>query len=188
MPWAPPGTASLDLVAPGPALPVAPEEAEASFSELESAGFTAGMCSDHFAPWSARQGQSGFAWSFMGALGLRTSLRFGTAVTCPGFRYHPAVVAQKAATIGLLSDGPMLTVGSQVLAPGGTVPGPSDGHVTSAVFSPTLGRPIAMGYVATAHAALGTFLKLEQRGKLFQAQVVPMPFVPHQYHRKPAGA
>jgi aminomethyltransferase len=62
------------------------------------------------------------------------------------------------------------------------------GRITSGGHSPTLGRPIAMGYVATAHAELGTFLKLEQRGKLFQAQVVPMPFVPHQYHRKPAGA
>jgi aminomethyltransferase len=45
-----------------------------------------------------------------------------------------------------------------------------------------------MGYVATAQATPGTFLKLEQRGKLFQAQVTPMPFVPHQYHRKPQGA
>ncbi len=62
------------------------------------------------------------------------------------------------------------------------------GRITSGGHSPTLGRPIAMGYVATAHATVGGFLKLEQRGKLFQAQVVPMPFVPHQYHRKPAGA
>jgi aminomethyltransferase len=45
-----------------------------------------------------------------------------------------------------------------------------------------------MGYVATAQSAPGTFLKLEQRGKIFQAQVAPMPFVPHQYHRKPQGA
>jgi aminomethyltransferase len=62
------------------------------------------------------------------------------------------------------------------------------GRVTSGGHSPTLGRPIAMGYVATAQSAPGTFLKLEQRGKIFQAQVAPMPFVPHQYHRKPQGA
>jgi aminomethyltransferase len=58
------------------------------------------------------------------------------------------------------------------------------GRITSGTFSPTLQRPIAMGYVATALAAPGTALKLEQRGKLFQASVAPMPFVPHRYHRK----
>ena len=62
------------------------------------------------------------------------------------------------------------------------------GRITSGGHSPTLGRPIAMGYVATALAAPGTQLKLEQRGKLFQAAVAPLPFVPHRYHRKPQGA
>ncbi len=62
------------------------------------------------------------------------------------------------------------------------------GRVTSGGHSPTLGRPIAMGYVATALAEPGTQLKLEQRGKLFQAAVAPLPFVPHRYHRKPQGA
>ena len=60
----------------------------------EKAGFDAGFqVSEHFHPWTPRQGQAAFAWSFMGALGERTSLPFGTAVTCPGFRYHPAVIA-----------------------------------------------------------------------------------------------
>jgi len=62
------------------------------------------------------------------------------------------------------------------------------GRITSGGHSPSLGRPIAMGYVAVALAEPGTFLKLEQRGKLFQAQVAPMPFVPHQYQRKKAGS
>ncbi len=62
------------------------------------------------------------------------------------------------------------------------------GRITSGTFSPSLQRPIAMGYVAAALAEPGTALKLEQRGKLFDAVVTPMPFVPHQYHRKPAGA
>jgi aminomethyltransferase len=61
------------------------------------------------------------------------------------------------------------------------------GRVTSGTFSPTLQRPIAMGYVATALAEPGTALKLEQRGKLFEATVTPMPFVPHRYHRKPGA-
>jgi coenzyme F420-dependent glucose-6-phosphate dehydrogenase len=74
--------------------------------QAEGAGFSAGfMVSEHFHPWTPRQGQSAFAWTFMGALGLRTSLRFGTGVTCPGFRYHPAVVAHAAATLGAMFPG-----------------------------------------------------------------------------------
>lgn len=61
------------------------------------------------------------------------------------------------------------------------------GRVTSGGFSPSLQRPIAMGYVAIALAAEGQALKLEQRGKLFDATVAAMPFVPHRYHRKPKG-
>jgi len=75
-------------------------------SQAEIAGFDAGfMVSEHFHPWTPQQGQSAFAWSFMGALGARTSLRFGTAVTCPGFRYHPAVIAHAAATLGAMYPG-----------------------------------------------------------------------------------
>jgi aminomethyltransferase len=61
------------------------------------------------------------------------------------------------------------------------------GRITSGGFSPTLQRPIAMGYVATALSEVGTALKLEQRGKLFDARVAAMPFVPHRYHRKGAA-
>ena len=72
----------------------------------EGAGFDAGfMVSEHFHPWTPQQGQSAFAWAFMGALGGRTSLPFGTAVTCPGFRYHPAVIAHAAATLGAMYPG-----------------------------------------------------------------------------------
>lgn len=60
------------------------------------------------------------------------------------------------------------------------------GRITSGGFSPSLQRPIAMGYVATALAEPGTALKLAQRGKLFDARVASMPFVPHRYHRKGA--
>jgi aminomethyltransferase len=61
------------------------------------------------------------------------------------------------------------------------------GRITSGGFSPSLQRPIAMGYVASHLAELGTALKLEQRGKLFDARVAAMPFVPHRYHRKGAA-
>ncbi len=74
--------------------------------QAESAGFEAGFqVSEHFHPWTPEQGQSAFAWSFMGALGQRTTLPFGTAVTCPGFRYHPAVIAHAAATLGAMYPG-----------------------------------------------------------------------------------
>ena len=64
----------------------------------EEAGFEGGMSSDHFSPWSARQGESGFAWSFLGAALATTRLPFGV-VNAPGQRYHPAIVAQAAATL-----------------------------------------------------------------------------------------
>ncbi len=62
------------------------------------------------------------------------------------------------------------------------------GRITSGGFSPSLQRPIAMGYVAAHLVEPGTALKLEQRSKLFDARVAPMPFVPHRYHRKGAPA
>jgi probable non-F420 flavinoid oxidoreductase len=65
------------------------------------AGFAAAMCSDHFAPFSMRQGQSGFAWSWLGAALQATELSFGT-VSAPGYRYHPAVLAQAMATLAEL--------------------------------------------------------------------------------------
>jgi probable non-F420 flavinoid oxidoreductase len=62
------------------------------------AGFAHAMCSDHFAPWSERQGHSGFTWSWLGAALESTPLTFGT-VCAPGQRYHPAIIAQAAATL-----------------------------------------------------------------------------------------
>src|SRR5829696_5031137 len=70
----------------------------------EAAGFQAAMCSDHFAPWSSRQGHSGFAWSWLGAALQATGLGFGV-VNAPGQRYHPAIVAQAAATLSELFPG-----------------------------------------------------------------------------------
>jgi len=61
------------------------------------------------------------------------------------------------------------------------------GKVTSGGFSPMLGSPIAMAYVPAASAEPGSGIRLVQRGKVFQAKVAPMPFVPHRYHRKGAA-
>ena len=83
---------------------VHPTELLRAVRHAESAGFDAAMCSDHFAPWSARQGHSGFAWSWLGAALATTSLRFGV-VNAPGQRYHPAIVAQAAATLAAMFPG-----------------------------------------------------------------------------------
>jgi coenzyme F420-dependent glucose-6-phosphate dehydrogenase len=64
----------------------------------ERAGFDAAMCSDHFYPWSEQQGESGYAWSWLGAAMQATALSFGV-VSAPGQRYHPAIIAQAAATL-----------------------------------------------------------------------------------------
>ena len=71
----------------------------------EEHGFTSVMASDHFHPWTPEQGQSAYVWSWLGALGATTSLRFGTGVTPPGFRYHPAIIAQAAATLEAMYPG-----------------------------------------------------------------------------------
>jgi probable non-F420 flavinoid oxidoreductase len=70
----------------------------------EEAGFTAAMCSDHFSPWSERQGHSAFAWSWLGAALQATALPFGV-VNAPGQRYHPAIVAQAIATLEAMYPG-----------------------------------------------------------------------------------
>jgi G6PDH family F420-dependent oxidoreductase len=74
--------------------------------EAERSGFDFAVISDHYFPWLDEQGHSAYAWSVLGAVAQATErMRLMTYVTCPTFRYHPAVIAQKAATIALLSDG-----------------------------------------------------------------------------------
>jgi G6PDH family F420-dependent oxidoreductase len=70
----------------------------------EQAGFDFSVTSDHYQPWLSEQGHSGYAWAILGAAAQATE-RIGlmTYVTCPILRYHPAVVAQKAATVQILS-------------------------------------------------------------------------------------
>ena len=72
----------------------------------ERAGFSFALASDHFHPWTDRQGQSPFVWGALGAIAHATSrLRVGTAVTCPTMRIHPAIIAQAAATTEALMPG-----------------------------------------------------------------------------------
>lgn len=80
----------------------------------EDSGFDLLATSDHLQPWQANEGHSGAAWATMGALSQRTSrVWMGTTVTCPTFRYNPAVVAEAFVTLGSLAPGRIfLGVGS----------------------------------------------------------------------------
>jgi G6PDH family F420-dependent oxidoreductase len=72
----------------------------------EEAGFSFALISDHYHPWTDRQGESPFVWSVIGAIAQATTrLRLGTGVTCPMIRIHPAVIAQAAATAAVQLEG-----------------------------------------------------------------------------------
>lgn len=83
-----------------------PQELVAQAVRAEEAGFDFVEISDHYHPWLFGHDHSGFAWSVLGAIAARTErIGLATGVTCPFLRYHPAVVAQAAATVALLGDG-----------------------------------------------------------------------------------
>jgi G6PDH family F420-dependent oxidoreductase len=82
-----------------------PKELVENAKRAEQAGFSYVLISDHYHPWINEQGHSPFVWSVIGAIGATTKLGLGTAVTCPLIRYHPALVAQAAATSQILMDG-----------------------------------------------------------------------------------
>lgn len=71
----------------------------------ERAGFRSVLISDHFHPWTERQGQSPFVWGVIGAIAANTKLHVTTGVTCPTVRTHPAIIAHAAATASLLLEG-----------------------------------------------------------------------------------
>ncbi len=71
----------------------------------EAAGFQGVMAADHFQPWVPRQGQAAFVWNVLTAMGERTRGDLGPGVTCPSFRFHPAIVAQASATLAAMYPG-----------------------------------------------------------------------------------
>jgi G6PDH family F420-dependent oxidoreductase len=83
-----------------------PRELVRDAVRAEAAGFDFEVISDHYSPWLDSQGHAPNAWATLGAIAQATDqVELMTYVTCPTGRYHPAVVAQQAATVGLLSDG-----------------------------------------------------------------------------------
>ena len=108
--------------------------------EAEEAGFSRGLSSDHFSPWSRRQGESGFAWSWLGAALQVTALPFGV-VTAPGQRYHPAVTAQAAATLTAMFPGRFwMALGTGEF---------SNEHITGAGWPSKLQRKARLGECVT---------------------------------------
>lgn len=83
----------------------APRVAVDLASHAEEHGFVGTLATDHFQPWLPRQGQSPFVWSVLTALGERTSTNFGPGMAVPGYRYHPATLAQAAATLADMYEG-----------------------------------------------------------------------------------
>ena len=77
-----------------------PQEVVGYTALAEEHGFSGCMAADHFQPWVPQQGQAGFVWNVLTAVGERTRGDLGPGVTCPSFRFHPAMVAQAAATWG----------------------------------------------------------------------------------------
>ncbi|SIQ64975.1 probable non-F420 flavinoid oxidoreductase [Paracoccus thiocyanatus] len=88
----------------------APSELLELVGQAEAAGFAAAMSSDHLAPWGEKQGQSGFAWSWLGAAMQATRLPFGVVTTPIGLRYHPLLVAQAAATLAQMYPGRLAVI------------------------------------------------------------------------------
>jgi coenzyme F420-dependent glucose-6-phosphate dehydrogenase len=71
----------------------------------EQHGFSGCMAADHFQPWTPHQGQASFVWNVLTAVGERTRGDLGPGVTCPSFRFHPAIVAQASATLEAMYPG-----------------------------------------------------------------------------------
>jgi len=83
-----------------------PKELVRQAVAAEDAGFDFLVISDHFHPWLGEHEHSPFAWAVLGAVAERTTrIELATMVTCPFVRYHPAIIAQAAATIAVMSDG-----------------------------------------------------------------------------------
>jgi aminomethyltransferase len=142
----------------------------------DSLRLEAGLCLyGHDIDRTTSPAEAALAWSiqkrrrtdggFPGAARIQRELKDGPSRRRVGIRPHGRAPAREGTEILSASGEPI-------------------GRVTSGGFGPTVNAPVAMGYVAAAHAAAGTRLQLVVRGKALPAEVVPMPFAPHRYFRK----
>jgi aminomethyltransferase len=118
-------------------------------------------------------------------LAFAVSKRRRQAANFPGAERILDELADEPARVrvGLLVDGAPARDGAEILNQHDEVVG----HVTSGGFSPSLGRPIAMGYVPPVFSAAGTGLVVKVRDRAQPATVTSLPFVPHRYVRKPVS-
>lgn len=119
-------------------------------------------------------------------LGFAVSKRRREAADFPG---ASRILAEREGTlsrkrVGLIVEGAPAREGAEILDASGTV----IGIVTSGGFAPSLGKAIALGFVPPAHAEIGSKLQVSVRGRAQPAEVVPTPFVPHRYYRKPKAS
>lgn len=119
-------------------------------------------------------------------LGFAVSKRRREAADFPG---AARILAERAGQlsrirVGLIVEGAPAREGAEILDASGS----AIGVVTSGGFAPSLGKAIALGFVPPAHAAAGTKLQVSVRGRAQPAEVVPTPFVPHRYFRKPKAS
>src|ERR1700750_2062197 len=136
----------------------------------EQAGFEALWISDHFHPWLDEQGESSFVWAVIGAISQVTSLPITTSVTCPTTRIHPAIIAQVAATSGLLTGGRFnLGVGTGEAL---------NEHITGAKWPAAEERLEMLEEAVTIIAELFTGEQLTHRGRHYQVDTAPLYSVP----------
>jgi G6PDH family F420-dependent oxidoreductase len=137
----------------------------------EAAGFDFVSISDHYLPWLESHGHASFAWSVLGAIAATTSkIGITTGLTCPIIRYHPAIIAQAAATIAVMSQGRF----SLAIGAGERL----NEHVTGALWPSTPERHEMLGEAIDIFRALwsGGVHTLERKHfKLDRAQVLDLP-------------
>jgi len=170
---------AADAITLARALLAQPEVAPAGLGARDTLRLEAGLCLyGHDIDTATTPVEAGLTWA------IQKVRRPGgdRADGYPGAEVIGAQLGQGAATkrVGLsgLERTPVREGTALVDADGVSV-----GRVTSGTVGPTVGQPIAMGYVATAHAAVGTALFAEVRGKRVPMQVTAMPFAPHRYFR-----
>jgi G6PDH family F420-dependent oxidoreductase len=150
----------------------------------EDAGFDFLVISDHYHPWLNEQRHAGFAWSILGAVAQATNrIELATMVTCPIVRYHPAIVAQAAATMGVISDG-RFTLG---LGAGENL----NEHVVGRDWPPVVIRHAMLGEAIDIIQGLwrgGYFAYEGKHFKVYDAQVFDLPDEPIEMFVAASGA
>ena len=152
-----------------------PDVAPVGLGARNSLRLEAGLCLyGHELDETVDPVEAAIAWSIPEAPARRSRL--------PGRRAHPAGAGggTTRVRVGIRPDGRApAREGTEIVSSDGA----PIGIVTSGGFGPSVGAPIAMGFVERAHAATGTPLGLIVRGKTLDARVVALPFHPHAYHR-----